>query len=147
MKNFRWTMIMAALISSSLWANADIVGKWKTIDDENGKAKSIVEISQVGDHFEGKIIQLFREPNQVQNPVCDKCTDNRKGMPLVGLTILTNLKKRSSDWGDGEILDPNNGKTYDVKMELLDQGTKLKVRGFIGISLFGRTQTWLQVSN
>ncbi|HVJ65786.1 MAG TPA: DUF2147 domain-containing protein [Bdellovibrionota bacterium] len=120
----------------------DIAGKWRTIDDETNKPKSIVEITKVGEAYEGKVVQLFREPTQDQNPKCDKCKDERKDQPILGLKIIDSLKKRESDWGEGNILDPNNGKTYDVKMELTEGGQRLKVRGFLGFSLLGRTQTW-----
>lgn len=141
MKTF---LILVALFMTHAHAqpSADIVGKWKTIDDESGKAKSIVEISKAGDEYEGRVIQLFRAPGEEQNPKCDKCKDDLKDHPILGLKILSKLKKRSSDWGNGNILDPNNGKTYDVKMELIEGGTRLKVRGFMGFSLLGRTQTW-----
>lgn len=139
------TLATGFLLSHALMAqSADFVGKWKTIDDETGKPKSIVEITKNGEVFEGKVIQLFREPGEEEHPLCDKCKGALKDKPILGLQILEGLKKRSSDWGDGRILDPKNGKTYDVKMELAEEGAKLKVRGFIGFSLLGRTQTWIR---
>lgn len=133
------------------WASAgladagDVAGRWRTIDDGTKKPKSIVEITKVGDLYEGKVVELFRGPGEEANPKCTECKDALKDQPVLGLKILQDLKKRKSDWGDGTILDPKNGKTYDVKMELAEQGTRLKVRGFIGFSLLGRTQTWERV--
>jgi uncharacterized protein (DUF2147 family) len=139
-KNF---LLLSLLFSQlSFGSSNDVIGKWKTIDDESHKPKSIVEITKVGDSYEGKIIQLFKAAGEDQNPKCDKCQGELQGTPIIGLNILQGLKQRKSDWGDGKILDPNNGKLYDVKMELIEGGTRLKVRGFIGFSLLGRTQVW-----
>lgn len=136
---------MVFVFQGAYASSADIVGKWKTIDDETQKPKSIVEIYKNGNSYQGKIVQLFKEPGEDQNPLCTKCKDTLLNKPILGLVILNDLKKRDSDWGDGTILDPNNGKTYDVKMELAEQGAKLKVRGFIGFSLLGRSQVWHRV--
>jgi uncharacterized protein (DUF2147 family) len=136
-------LLAGAMFAQGSFAdNSGIVGKWRTIDDESKKPRSIVEIYPVGDIFEAKVVELIRKEGDVPNPKCDKCQGDLKDQPIEGLRILTDLKKRSSDWGDGKILDPNNGKLYDVKMQLEEGGSKLKVRGFIGFSLLGRTQTW-----
>jgi uncharacterized protein (DUF2147 family) len=74
--------------------------------------------------------------------VCDKCTDERKGQKIIGMTIVKGLKEKNGSYQGGEILDPDNGKTYKCKMKLDETGNKLEVRGFIGVSLFGRSQTW-----
>lgn len=131
------------LFGSSAWAQESPVGRWKTIDDETKEAKSVVEISQGTDgKLLGKIVQLFKKPEEDQNPKCDKCKDERKDQPILGMTFLWGMEKRSSDWGNGNILDPQNGKTYSAKIQVVDEGKRLKVRGFIGISLLGRTQYW-----
>ncbi len=131
------------LLSASVYAQESPVGKWKTIDDNTHEAKSIVEITEDADgKLVGKIIQIFKKPSEDQNPKCDKCPGERKDKPIIGLNFLWDLKKRSSDWGDGSILDPDNGKIYDAKVKVVEDGKKLKVRGFIGISLLGRTQYW-----
>lgn len=117
-----------------------IVGKWKTIDDETGKEKSIVEIFIRDGKAYGKIIKLFRSPEEDQNPTCDECTDHRKDKRIIGMTIITDMIKDDDEWEDGEILDPNNGKIYDCKLWVED-GT-LQVRGYI--AFFFRTQTWLK---
>lgn len=121
-----------------------ILGQWKTIDDETGKPKSIVEISQDGEIFKGHIKELINpaEPN----PVCSKCTGDKKDKPTTGLEIIWDIKetKKGQEWGDGKILDPKNGKTYNCRLRLQDKGEKLEVRGFVGLSLFGRSQIWLR---
>lgn len=124
-------------------AAASVVGTWKTIDDETGKTKSLVEISESGGELKGKVVKLFRAPEEDQNPKCDKCEGAKKDQPILGLEILWGLKKDSDKkWSGGEIMDPKKGKTYSCKLEMIEDGKKLKVRGFLGFSLLGRTQTW-----
>lgn len=123
------------------------VGLWKTIDDHSGKPKSLIRISVAGGEYSGRIEKLFREPNEEQNPKCDKCEDARKDQPIIGMTILTGMqqdKQDSNGYGGGQILDPADGKIYRSKMALTDDGKKLNVRGYIGVPLLGRTQTWLR---
>lgn len=129
---------------SNIWAQeVSAVGKWTTIDDETKKVKSIVEIYESNGKLEGKVIQLFRKPDEDQNPKCDKCKGEKKDQPIMGMIILWGMQnKNDREWTDGEIMDPNNGKTYSCKMKLIENGKKLEVRGFLGLSLFGRTQTW-----
>ena len=121
----------------------DIFGKWKTIDDETGKPKSIVEITERDGKAYGKILKLFREPDEDPDPICDDCTDYRKDKKVIGMTIVTDMVKDDDEWEDGEILDPKNGKVYDCKMWVEDGN--LKVRGYI--AFFYRTQTWLPVED
>ncbi len=138
-------VVLFLMALSSLAEPLGVTGKWKTIDDETGKPKSIVEIYEENGSYSGKIIKLFLEPNEVQNPNCDKCTGEKKDKPVTGMQILNGLKKDGeSKWSGGDIMDPKNGKTYSCKAELADGGAKLKLRGFIGFSLLGRTQTWLR---
>ena len=128
-------------ISQSSWSQ--ITGRWKTIDDETGEAKSIVQIWKADDGmYYGKIMKLFDETKK--DNVCDKCDpkDARYKQKVVGMKIIMNMKMTGdNEWGEGTILDPNNGKVYRCK--LYREGKNLMVRGFIGISLIGRTQTWL----
>ena len=122
----------------------DIFGKWKSIDDNTNKPKSIVEITERDGKAYGKIIKLFREPDEDQYPICDDCNDHRKDQKVLGMTIVTDMVKDGDEWEDGEILDPKDGKIYDCKIWLADDGT-LKVRGYI--AFFFRTQTWLPVTD
>ena len=122
------------------------VGVWKTIDDETKQERSTVRISEVGGVLTGKI-EKINDPAK-QTAMCDECTDERKGQPLLGLTILRNVKKNGNDaelWDGGDILDPANGKVYRVRLRPVDGGKKLEVRGFIGMPMLGRTQTWVRV--
>jgi uncharacterized protein (DUF2147 family) len=124
---------------------ASPVGRWETIDDETGERKSIVAIWEENGRFFGKIESLFRQPDEDQDPVCDKCDGDRKDQRIIGMTILWDLRTDGNEYSGGHILDPNNGKTYRCKIAVEDGGAKLKVRGFIGFSLLGRTQYWHRV--
>lgn len=135
-------LLLAALPLSGFAANNTPVGTWQTIDDETGKPKAVVQISQNGDTLEGQIVKLYRDPQEDPNPLCQACKGDKKDQPIIGMTILSGLQQSGNEWVDGEILDPQNGKVYSAKASLDDNGQKLKVRGFIGFSLIGRTQTW-----
>ncbi len=118
------------------------VGKWKTWDDETGKAKSIVEIYKKSDgKYYGKIVQLLVTP---ENDKCVKCEGALYNKPLIGLEILQGLEKDDEEYEDGTITDPKTGKEYSCYIELVNTN-KLKVRGYIGFSLIGRTQYWTRV--
>jgi uncharacterized protein (DUF2147 family) len=120
-----------------------IVGKWKTIDDETGKPKSIVEIFEKNGKLYGKVVKLFREPHEVQDPVCSECEDDRKGKKVIGMEILRDMAKEGDEWSDGTICDPKNGKIYDCELWLdPSNANQLKVRGYI-LFLY-RTQTWMR---
>ena len=137
------------LVAGALWAAPaeppSPIGRWKTMDDRSGKAKSIVSIWSEGGVLQGRIDSLFRGPGENPDPVCRLCPDDRKDKPIKGMVILTGLKPGTDWWDEGRVLDPNNGKIYRCKVRALDGGAKLEVRGYIGISLIGRTQTWIRV--
>jgi uncharacterized protein (DUF2147 family) len=139
MKKFIITCFVLVLtIASHAQSSSDIVGKWTTIDDETGQAKSIVEIFKKSDgKYYGKILKLLQKP---ENDNCVNCKDDRKNKPLLGLEIIRNLKKEGNEFTSGTITDPKTGKTY--KCTITRNGEKLNVRGYIGFSLIGRTQTW-----
>ena len=126
------------------FAQATPVGLWKTIDDDGKTEKSLVRISESGGVLTGRIEKLL-DPTAKPDAVCDKCTDERKGKPVVGLTILRNLKRSADDaewWDGGDVTDPNNGKVYKVRVRTIEEGRKLQMRGYIGP--FYRTQTWIR---
>ncbi|GAP37070.1 DUF2147 domain-containing protein [Piscinibacter sakaiensis] len=148
MRPFPRALITAAVLAAPLaaFAQASPVGLWKTIDDETKQEKSLVRISEAGGVVSAKIEKLL-DPTK-QDAVCDKCSDERKGQRIVGMTIVRNVKQNADDkalWDGGEILDPNNGKTYKVRLKPVDGGKALEVRGYIGAPLLGRTQTWQRV--
>lgn len=143
----RWLGLAAltVLFASSAFAEGATspVGRWTTIDDETKKPKSVIAIYEENGKLYGKIEKLFREPNEEQNPVCDKCEGALKNQPILGMIILRDLQKDDDVWSGGTIMDPGNGKTYKCKISVEDGGKKLKVRGYIGLSLLGRTQYWV----
>ncbi len=126
-------------------AQASPAGLWKTIDDETKKEKSLIRVTDSGGVVSGRIEKLL-DPATQPDAVCDKCSDERKDKPLVGLTILRNLKPSADDkgvWEGGDIVDPNNGKVYKARLKPIDGGAKLEMRGYIGP--FYRTQVWIRV--
>lgn len=133
-----WLSVLLA--SACAWVQAaGIEGKWRTVDDESGEPKAQVQISGAGNQFNGKIVGLAQG---VEN-VCPACGG---GKPLVGLTVLTGLKdKGNGKYEGGKIYDPKSGKTYSAKAELSADGKTLKVRGYLGVSALGRTQTWQRI--
>ena len=135
---------MMFAMPAAMAQNASAAGAWKTIDDETGKVKSVVRITEEGGVLTGKIEKLFRPADQDQNPKCTACEGARKDQPLIGMTILWGLKKDGNEYTGGEILDPAKGKTYKSKAALKDNGSKLEVRGYIGAPMFGRSQTWVR---
>ncbi len=120
----------------------DIVGTWKTIDDGDGKERSIVEIYKQGDAYFGKITKIFYRPDEKENSVCELCTDDRKNQKTLGMVILRNLKRKGDEFKEGNILDPQNGKVYDCKLWV--ENGSLKVRGYI--AFLYRTQTWYRAN-
>lgn len=143
MKRLLIVAAAAALTSASAMASTP-AGLWKTIDDNTGNVRSLIRITQVNGEYKGTIEKLFRTPDQEQNPKCDKCEGALKDTPITGMTILTGLRQDGNEFQDGKILDPENGKVYSSKAKLDDSGKKLEVRGFVGVSLFGRSQTWVR---
>lgn len=137
-------LILNLFLIHTATSQDSIKGFWKTIDDETGIPKSIVEIYQVSETYQGRIVELL--PPEAPNKICTQCTGEKRNQPAKGLQIISNIKEieRGKTWGNGEILDPNNGKTYRCLLELKNLKT-LEVRGYIGFSLFGRSQTWYRV--
>jgi uncharacterized protein (DUF2147 family) len=118
------------------------VGVWKTIDDETKEATSYVRIWVDHGELLGKVEKLIRKPGDVPDPKCTKCAGDKKDQPILGMTIISGLRQEQEVWTGGHILDPNNGKVYKCRIKVEDGGKKLDVRGYIGFSLIGRSQTW-----
>lgn len=140
----------ALLLSLSLLAlplaasaqQATPVGSWTTIDDDTGKPKSVVEIYEArSGELAGRVVEVLQS-EQGDNPICSECKGDRKNQPVEGMVIMWGLERDGDVWEGGKILDPANGKVYSVKLTPIDGGEKLEVRGFVGFSLLGRTQTW-----
>jgi len=135
--------LVLAFTAGAACAQATPVGLWKTIDDETKQEKSLVRITESAGVLSGRIEKIV-DPAK-QDSVCDKCEDARKGQKVLGMTIVEGVKKNAGEphWDGGTILDPNNGKTYKVRMTPKDGGKALEVRGFIGF--FFRNQQWIRV--
>lgn len=129
------------LFACIIFAQNSPVGYWKTIDDETNKPKSVVHIYEVDGKIHAKIVKLFLGPDEEQNPYCDKCKGDKKDTRIIGMEIMWGLEQDDDEWEGGKILDPKNGKEYSCYISLEDKNT-LKVRGFVGFSLIGRTQYW-----
>lgn len=130
-------------LSPSYASPPSVAGKWKSFDDKTNKPRSIIEISQ---DSEGKLIGHIRElidPKE-ENPICDKCSGENKNQPIIGLQILWGLTehKPNKEWRNGQILDPESGRVYNARITFDKESNELHVRGFVGFSLIGRTQTW-----
>ncbi len=119
------------------------VGKWKTIDDETGKVKSIVEITQASNGtLQGRVVEVLQS-DRGPNPTCDKCSGANKGKPVKGMTILWGLRPDGAGkWAGGTVLDPAKGKTYKSKLEIKDGGKKLGMSGCV--AFICREQTWVR---
>ena len=145
MKRSLFAILFAAFSASAL-AQMSPAGLWKTIDDDTQKEKSLVRIKDVNGVFTGSLERLL-DPTHKNSDVCDKCTDERKDKPVLGMTIIRSAKPDSDKqfWEGGDILDPNNGKVYKLRMKPIEGGKQLEVRGFIGLALLGRTQTWIRI--
>lgn len=138
------------LLQLSYAANSPI-GYWRTIDDATGKPKGIVQIWSSADNvLHGRILKIWPRPGADQNELCTACQGDKHNQRIVGMVILENLKpneKNPNEWSGGQILDPKNGKTYNCNIQLSNDGAQLKVRGYIGLPLFGRSQTWLKAES
>jgi uncharacterized protein (DUF2147 family) len=140
-------LITLALLSAcgTALAQATPVGVWKSIDDKTKAERSQVRITESGGVLTGRIEKLLAADAK-QDAKCDKCEDDRKDKPIVGLEIIRGVKKAEAEntWEGGTILDPAEGKVYKVRLQPVEGGKKLEVRGYVGMPMLGRTQTWVR---
>lgn len=137
-------LILLFLFGMSSAFSQSVLGQWTTIDNNTGKEKSVVEIYENNGKVYGKVVQILDKAKE--NKLCDKCKGANKGQPVKGMVIIKGLEKDNDTWEGGTILDPETGKVYKCYIALEDKN-KLKVRGYIGFSLLGRTQYWNRVTN
>lgn len=137
------TGTIALTLAGAALSQMTPVGTWHTMDEKTRELKSEVQVTEAGGVLTGKVTKLLRKEAR-QDAVCDECTDDRKGKPVLGIEIIRGAKKVDGKdiWEDGKIMDPENGKSYSLKMTPIEGGKKLEVRGSIGP--FGRTQTWVR---
>ena len=138
------TILLVLSTSGIGQAQDPALGVWKTIDEKTNQPSSLIRIEERNGELMGTVVELIATPGEKLITHCNLCKDERKDKPIVGMVIMRGLKKeKSGHWSGGEILDPEEGDTYKVKLAT-DDGKTLKVRGYIGISLIGRTQVWVR---
>ena len=134
-------LFFALLFSFSSWSQ-NILGNWYSLDTDSNEKESIIEVYQENNKIYAKIVSLLKKDDK--GKICDKCTGNDKDKPIEGLVILKGLSKDDDEWSGGKILDPKNGSYYKCYMTLVEKD-KLKIRGYIGFSLIGRTEYWYRI--
>ncbi len=142
-------LCLSLLALPALAASDSPVGTWKQVDDNTGKVTSLIRITAADGELRGSVVKVMNmSPEQIARdgnpPICTQCSGKRHNQPIEGMVILWGLHQDGDKWTGGHVLDPSSGKTYKVTAQLTDHGRKLKVRGYIGISLFGRTQVWVR---
>ena len=146
MKN--WIVGITCLLTSSIALSADIVGTWRTIDDKTGFSKALVEIKQQPDgSYIGTIVKILPRPGYIPKETCQHCPPPYTNKPIVGLNIMWGLKadpSKENNFKDAQVLDPLSGKIYKGKAKIVGDGNRLSMRGYVGISLLGRSQTWIR---
>lgn len=150
MKSLRNVLLLGALLVSStqLLANQDIVGTWRSIDDKTGFSKGIIEIQKDNNGiYTGKVIEIIPRPGYTPKTVCEKCKGELKNKPILGLQVLNGMKQSAKsplEYEGGTILDPLSGNVYKSKMRLNSAGTRITMRGYVGVEVIGRSQTWIR---
>lgn len=119
-----------------------VLGRWKTIDDQTGKAISVVEIFELHGKIYGRVVDILNPKSRHKK--CESCPGDDKDKPLLGLVVIKGLQKDGHEYSGGKILDPKHGKLYKCYIAL-ENADKLKVRGYLGVSILGRTQYWHRV--
>lgn len=120
------------------------IGYWRTLDEVTGKPKSIIRIwKDENNKLQGKVIKVFTsDGSDPTTKICSACTGIMHNQPIIGMVVLTGLTAKKQQWGNGQIVDPENGKSYKCALRTLENGKKLHVRGYLGLPLLGRSQTW-----
>jgi uncharacterized protein (DUF2147 family) len=122
-------------------AEPSAVGLWEQLD-EKGQPESWFRITERNGVYQGNMVKIFFKPGEDENWTCEKCEGDEKGKPVLGLALIKGMKRNGNSYEDGTIMDPRDGTVYRALMKLSPDGQKLEVRGYLGISLFGRSMTW-----
>ncbi|PWG04493.1 DUF2147 domain-containing protein [Polaribacter aquimarinus] len=140
MINMKKTLFTLLIFTMSFSINAQsIFGKWHSTNEDTGEIDSVIEVYKKDGKAYAKIIEI-KNPDR-KNAVCDLCEGKNNNKPILGLNILTGLEKDDDEWSGGKILDPRNGKIYKCYIKL-EEPNKLKIRGYIGFALIGKTAYW-----
>ncbi|MQW91317.1 DUF2147 domain-containing protein [Acinetobacter wanghuae] len=147
MKTLKLSLIFAgAMMSASAFAQ-DLTGTWLQIDDKTGSSKAVIEIRKDSkDQFIGKIVKVTPRPGYTPQKSCNGCPAPYTNQPILGMDVLTGLKhvEGTNNYEKGKVIDPLAGKIYDAKVRLAANGKRLTLRGYIGVSALGRSQTWIR---
>jgi uncharacterized protein (DUF2147 family) len=140
------SLLLLVMATSHAAGQTTPAGTWQSIDDETGKPRAEISITELQGVITGRIVRSLVAANSAAIQLCDKCSDDRQGKPLIGMEIIRKLTRNpdTGDWEGGEILDPDKGKTYPLRVKIIDGGKKLQVRGYIGP--FFRTQIWQRLT-
>jgi uncharacterized protein (DUF2147 family) len=144
--------LMLMLVSAAVSVGASVisvpaaepsaVGLWEQVDEKSGKPESWFRIQEKNGVYEGTIVKIFFKPGEDPNWVCDKCEGDERGRPVLGLALIKGMQRTGTSYENGTIMDPRDGSVYSALMKIAPDGQKLEVRGFLGISLLGRSQIW-----
>ena len=136
-------IVLLAIAAAPLRAaEPTAVGLWEQVDEKTGKPESWFKITERNGVYQGNIVKIFFKPGEDENWVCDKCEGDERGKPVLGLALIKGMQRTGLKYENGTIMDPRDGSVYRALMNLSPDGQKLEVRGYLGISLFGRSQTW-----
>jgi uncharacterized protein (DUF2147 family) len=134
--------LLGTIRIAALAAEPTPVGLWRTVDDKTGQARGFVRLYESEGQIFGRIDKAVDPKDATER--CDLCSDERKNQPVIGMVILRGMKKIGLEYRGGDILDPDTGTVYRCTFRMVDAGRRLVLRGFVGMTLFGRSQTWIR---